>query len=209
MRLRPPSQQPVGSVAGLMAELAHDDGPFLAAIAATTDAQWDELFAALDALDGITVFAEWAGGDVVDTIEVDGVEKPVQHVPYPVYTRRWTGCAPPSAAADLIVPFDWMASDGLPALPRVRRPHRRAGRRCCATARRHRPLRAVRRRQPRGRAEERPAPGRGRPAAPTGRRATLNEGPPRERGLQSEPIGGTSTEVTAHGVPRRHEGQGR
>src|SRR5687767_4385430 len=69
-----------------MSDLAEDDGPFLAAVAAVTDARWAELSDALDALDDETVFAEWAGGHVTSTTVVDGVETPVTHVPYPVYT---------------------------------------------------------------------------------------------------------------------------
>ena len=87
-----------------MVELAREDGPFLAAIAAVTEAQWAELWAALDALAGETVFAEWAGGQTVDG---------VTHVPYPEYTPAVERLRAAIGGAGLIVPYDWMQWDGI------------------------------------------------------------------------------------------------
>ena len=50
---------------------------------------------------------------MVDTIEVDGVEKPVEHVPYPVYMLEVDRLRAAIGGCGLIVPFDWMAWDGL------------------------------------------------------------------------------------------------
>ena len=96
-----------------MTELAADDAPFLAALAAVTDDRWRELWAALDALDGETTFAEWAGGEVVGTTEGDGHERPVVQVPYPLYTDAVERLRDAIGASGLIVPYDWMAWDGL------------------------------------------------------------------------------------------------
>jgi hypothetical protein len=96
-----------------MVDLAEDDGPFLDALAAVTDAQWDELWNAVDALDRSTSFAEWAGGDIVDTRVIDGVEKPVTHVPYPRYTPEVERLRSAIGGCGLVVPYAWMDWDGL------------------------------------------------------------------------------------------------
>src|SRR5688572_25561076 len=96
-----------------MSELAEDDTPFLAAIAAVTDEQWAELWSALDALDGETRFAEWAGGDVVGTTTVEGVERPVTQMPHPVYTDAVERLRNAIGSCGLIVPYDWMQRNGL------------------------------------------------------------------------------------------------
>jgi hypothetical protein len=90
-----------------------EDAPFLEALAAVSDAAWTELWAAVDALDEVTTFATWAGGEVVDTVVVDGVEKPVTQVPYPLYTPEVERLRDAIGACGLVVPYDWMAWDGL------------------------------------------------------------------------------------------------
>jgi hypothetical protein len=90
-----------------------DDIAFLAALDAVTGAHWAELWAAVDALEGETTFATWAGGEVVDTIVVDGVDKPVTHVPYPIYTEAVDRLRSALGACGFIVPFDWMTWDGI------------------------------------------------------------------------------------------------
>jgi hypothetical protein len=89
-----------------------DDAAFLEALAAVTEAQWDALAQALGALDGVTTFAEWAGGQV-EIMEIDGTERPVTHVPYPIYTAGVERLREAIGQCGLIVPYDWMAWDGL------------------------------------------------------------------------------------------------
>ena len=89
-----------------------DDTPFLDALTGVTDAQWDELSQALDALEGVTTFAEWAGGQVEMKV-IDGVERPVTHVPYPIYPAEVERLRAAIGRCGLVVPYDWMDWDGL------------------------------------------------------------------------------------------------
>src|SRR5688572_25813143 len=96
-----------------MAELAEDDGPFLAAIAAVPADRWSELWAALDAVDGGAEYAQWAGGQVVGTVAIDGVDRPMRQMPYPQYSEAVERLRGAIGACGLIVPFDWMGWAGI------------------------------------------------------------------------------------------------
>jgi hypothetical protein len=83
------------------------------ALAGVTAAQWAALWEAVDSVSVESEHATWHGGEVVRTMVVDGEEKPVWQMPYPVYSdtvNRLTGAL---ADAGLVVSFDWMAWDGL------------------------------------------------------------------------------------------------
>jgi hypothetical protein len=90
---------------------ADDDAPVDAAIASALaraeDAQWQALWAAHDALAGLTTFAVWAGGDVIGTTVVDGEERNVHQLPYPVYAEPVARVRHALGALGLFVPFDW------------------------------------------------------------------------------------------------------
>ncbi len=90
-----------------------DDAPFLAALEAVAPERWAELWGAVDALDGVKTFAEWAGGQVVDSVVVDGVEKPVTQMPYPLYTPAVERLRNAISGGALVVVYDWMGWEGL------------------------------------------------------------------------------------------------
>ncbi len=94
-----------------------EDAPFLAALAAVRDDAWTELWAAVDALSGETTYATWAGGEVVDTVVVDGVEEPVTQMPYPQYTDVVERVLRAIGACGFVVPFAWPDWDGLQRYP--------------------------------------------------------------------------------------------
>lgn len=75
---------------------------------------WDALRAAAEALLGETEFAVWAGGDVVRTMTVRGEERPVTHMPYPVYAETVLTVFERLGALGLVVPFDWVHWEDLP-----------------------------------------------------------------------------------------------
>lgn len=84
-----------------------------AALTAVSIDQWDKLWAAVDAVTAEESHATWAGGDVVDTTIVDGVERPVIQMPYAVYSAPMERLLELIGELGLVVPFDWMSWDGL------------------------------------------------------------------------------------------------
>jgi len=64
-----------------------DETVFADALAAVSTEQWKDLWVALDAIAADAPTATWGGGDAVDTTIVDGVERPVVQMPYPVYSE--------------------------------------------------------------------------------------------------------------------------
>jgi hypothetical protein len=99
-----------------MAEEADDaavDEQIVAALARGTEADWWALWEAVDALAGETRFATWAGGEVVRTTVVDGVERPVHQMPYPIYSEPVERVRSLLGALGLHVPFDWMSWEGV------------------------------------------------------------------------------------------------
>lgn len=93
--------------------MPEDDAAMADALARVTAAQWSDLWEALDAVVAETTHATWAGGQVVDTVLVDGVEKPVTQVPYPVYSDAVERLRSLVGQLGLIVPYDWMDWDGI------------------------------------------------------------------------------------------------
>src|SRR4051794_17570635 len=89
------------------------DAKITEALGLPAESQWAALWDAVDALDDETTFATWTGGDVVGTTIVDGEERPLHAVPYPIYTESVEQVRAALGALGLFVPFDWMSWDGL------------------------------------------------------------------------------------------------
>ena len=62
------------------------DADVEAVLHAVTPEQWDELWAAADAVGQEGNHARWEGGQQVGTTVVDGAERAVHQMPYPVYS---------------------------------------------------------------------------------------------------------------------------
>ena len=90
-----------------------EDDDIADALARVTPDQWSTLWDAVDAVAAEGTHATWAGGQVVDTIVVDGVEKPVTQVPYPIYSDAVERLRDLIVELGLVVPYDWMAWDGI------------------------------------------------------------------------------------------------
>ncbi|HEY5890261.1 MAG TPA: DUF6508 domain-containing protein [Acidimicrobiia bacterium] len=74
---------------------------------------WDALRAAAHVLAEEIVFAAWAGGEVVGTTTVDGEERPVNQMPYAVYSEPVRNVLECLGALGLFVAFDWVHWEGL------------------------------------------------------------------------------------------------
>lgn len=69
---------------------------------------WDELFATHAALTDADRNPQWAGGQQVDThVDADGVEHPVFHVRYRIYSPRVSQWRELSGELGSVSPFDW------------------------------------------------------------------------------------------------------
>jgi hypothetical protein len=89
------------------------DDEIEARLEAVLDDGWDTLWDAVDRLAAEeTDHATWRGGEQVDTTVVDGVEQPVLHMPYVVYSDAVNRLVGRLSALGLIVPFNWPAWDG-------------------------------------------------------------------------------------------------
>ncbi len=87
---------------------------------AAPEARWSGLSAAVAALDVEVVHGQWAGGEPVDTVTVDGVERAVLQMPYVVYNdavHRVIQCVYALGAS---LPFDWRSWDGFSRYPQGR-----------------------------------------------------------------------------------------
>jgi hypothetical protein len=75
---------------------------------------WAELWSAVGALDaeGDAEHMTWGGGQQVDTTIEDGVERPVFHVPYAVYSAATDRVVQALYRLGAIVPFNWPEWDG-------------------------------------------------------------------------------------------------
>ncbi len=80
-------------------------------LAAPTDG-WARLWKAVDEMAEEAEHATWAGGQQVGTTIVDGVEKPVTQMPYPVYSEPVNRIVAHLYGQGVIVPFDWGHWDG-------------------------------------------------------------------------------------------------
>lgn len=89
------------------------DAEIEARLAAAPAEAFAELWAAAAELAAEDRHGTWAGGEVVDTMVVDGVERAVRQMPYversPALDRVHTGLGRVGA----IVPFDWLNWGGL------------------------------------------------------------------------------------------------
>ena len=90
-----------------------EEAAIAVALAAVSADQWDELWVAVDAVTAEESHATWAGGHVVDTTIVDGVERPVIQMAYPMYSAPIERLLELIGELGLVVPFDWMSWDGL------------------------------------------------------------------------------------------------
>lgn len=93
--------------------MPEEDDAIAEALARVTADQWSTLWDALDAVAAETTHATWSGGQVVDTVMVDGVEKPVTQVPYPVYSEAVERLRSLVGQLGLILVYDWMDWDGI------------------------------------------------------------------------------------------------
>jgi hypothetical protein len=84
------------------------EAEIMAALRAGRASDWDALKVAVGALAGETDFATWAGGEVVGTTMVEGEERPVHQMPYPVYSEPVQKLLGRLGALGLMVPFDWV-----------------------------------------------------------------------------------------------------
>lgn len=102
------ASDPTGHVPEAPAEAA-----IAAAIATVTSAQWVRLWEAVDAVAGEPSHATWAGGQVVATAGADGIERPVMHMPYPVYSAAMDQLVDTIRELGLVLPFAWPEWDGV------------------------------------------------------------------------------------------------
>jgi hypothetical protein len=84
-----------------------------AALARGRDDDWKPLWEAVGVLAAETIFATWTGGDIVGTTTVDGEERPVRRMPYPVYSKTVEQVRERLGVLGLMVPFDWMNWEGV------------------------------------------------------------------------------------------------
>ena len=89
-----------------------EEAAIAAALAAVSADQWAVLWAAVDSVTAEESHARWAGGDVIDAVIVDGVERPVIRMPYPVYSASVERLIELIGELSLVVPFNWPDWDG-------------------------------------------------------------------------------------------------
>ena len=89
-------------------------------LGAASDKRWEDLWGALDALVLEPEKGRWAGGEAVETIVVDGVEKPVIQMPYVIYSGAVFDVIAKVGGLGASEPFDWQAWDGLNRYPNGR-----------------------------------------------------------------------------------------
>lgn len=87
---------------------------------AAADKRWQELWDAVKALALEPEKGRWAGGETVETIVVDGVEKPVIQMPYVIYSAAVFDVLAKVYGLGASQPFDWRAWDGLNRYPNGR-----------------------------------------------------------------------------------------
>jgi hypothetical protein len=88
--------------------------------AAADTQRWQDLWDALDALALEPEKGRWAGGETVETIVLDGVEKPVIQMPYVIYSEAVFDVIARVGALGASQPFDWHEWDGLNRYPKGR-----------------------------------------------------------------------------------------
>jgi Family of unknown function (DUF6508) len=87
---------------------------------AAPEARWSELSAAVAALDAEDDHGRWAGGEPVDTVTVDGIERAVLQMPYVVYNDPVPRVIQCVYALGASLPFDWRSWDGFSRYPQGR-----------------------------------------------------------------------------------------
>jgi hypothetical protein len=88
---------------------ANDEQRILDALAQVPPPAWEALFRAADAVAAEEVHATWEPSRTSGITVVDGEERPVMSVPYPVYSEAVEALRVAIGSAGLVVPFDWMA----------------------------------------------------------------------------------------------------
>lgn len=89
------------------------DAQIDAILARADDKAWAALWEAFETLGGETTFATWAGGNVVAATNVNGENRPVHAMPYPVYADSVERVRDALGRLGLFVPFDWTHWEGL------------------------------------------------------------------------------------------------
>jgi hypothetical protein len=93
------------------------DDPTDAAIEETLRAapadRWQGLWEAVDALLAEDERAVWAGGELVETTVVGGVERPVFQMPYVTYSDAMNRVVQSLYDLDAVVPLNWPEWDGV------------------------------------------------------------------------------------------------
>ena len=82
--------------------------------------RWQDLWDAVDALALEPEKGQWAGGETVETIVVDGVEKPVIQMGYVIYSAVVSDVIAKVGGLGASQPFDWDEWDGLNRYPNGR-----------------------------------------------------------------------------------------
>jgi hypothetical protein len=94
-----------------VSETDDEEAAMQAALDAVPDEQWAEIAAALEEVLAEPEHLHWDGGYQVGTTVVDGVEKPVTHVPYAVYTPATERLR--SVLGWFVVAYAWPDWDGI------------------------------------------------------------------------------------------------
>ncbi len=84
---------------------------------AAADKRWRDLWDAVNALALEPERGQWAGGETVKTIVVDGVERPVIQMPYVIYSAAVSDVIAKVGGLGASQPFDWEEWDGLNRYP--------------------------------------------------------------------------------------------
>lgn len=82
------------------------------ALRAAPEERWQDLWAAVRALGAEPEAGRWDGGQTTNML-VDGVERPVMHMPYVVYADAALEVVAKVAGLGASRPFDWQAWGGL------------------------------------------------------------------------------------------------
>ena len=93
------------------------DAPIEILLHAAAETRWSDLWDTVVALDAERDHGVWAGGEAVDTVTVDGVERAVLQMPYVVYSDAVTHTIRCVYALGADLPFDWRSWDGLTRYP--------------------------------------------------------------------------------------------
>jgi hypothetical protein len=92
-------------------DLVPRDADLVAHLKSVAPEHWDEIWQALADVLAEDVHLDWEGGGQVDVRVIDGEERPVFQMPYPVYSPAVDRLR--TALGVLVVPFAWPQWDGV------------------------------------------------------------------------------------------------